>query len=80
MNALRQEALRMMEVMPDTGIEALIHFMNEYNRNLLKEEDRIRKNREAFDDLLKLCKKTPDRDDKKELAEYREERYHAYIS
>lgn len=80
MNALRQEAFRMMETMPDEGMAELIRYMTEYNHRRTAREQRILQNRRAFDDLMSLSKSVPERDYKKELAESREERFgNAYI-
>lgn len=75
MNALRQEAFRMIEAMPDEGLTALIQYMTEYNQHLAEQKQRILQNRRAFDDLMSLCKSVPERDNKRELAESREERF-----
>lgn len=80
MDALRQEAFRMIEAMSDEGMAELIRYMNEYNRKLAAREQRVFQNRRAFDDLMSLCKSVPERDEKMELAESREERFgNAYI-
>jgi putative toxin-antitoxin system protein len=80
MNALRQEAFRMMETMPDEGMAEMIRYMTEYKRRLAEREQRILANRRAFDDLMSLCKFIPARDEKKELEESREERFgNAYM-
>ncbi len=75
MKTLRQEVYSMVETMPDEAIKALFQYITEYNRNLAEREQRIIKNREAFEDLISLCKSAPQRDYKKELAESREERF-----
>ena len=76
MTALRQEAYRMMEAMPEKSMAALIRYMTEYNRKLAEREARIEKNRQAFDDLMSLCKEVPaDRNNDEELAKSREERF-----
>ena len=80
MNALRQEAFRMMETMPDEGMAEMIRYMTEYKRKLAEREQRILANRRAFDDLMSLCRSVPERDEKTELEESREERFgNAYI-
>ena len=49
-------------------------------RRLAEREQRILANRQAFDDLMSLCKFVPARDEKKELEESREERFgNAYM-
>ena len=80
MNALRQEVFRMIETMPDEGTAELIRYMNEHNRKLAAWEQRALQNCRAFDDLMSLCKSVPERDEKMELAESREEHFgNAYI-
>ncbi|MBQ7515814.1 MAG: toxin-antitoxin system protein [Schwartzia sp.] len=78
--ALREEAVRMMDALPDEGIRATILYMSEYRRKQEEEKKRIEANRVAFEDLLSLCKSVPDLDEEKELQESREERFgNAYI-
>jgi len=49
---------------------------DEYNHNLNESETRIAKNRQAFDDLMSLCKEVPaDRNNDEELNESRKERF-----
>ena len=48
MNALRQEAFRMMETMPDEGMAEMIRYMTEYKRKLAEREQRILANRRAL--------------------------------
>ena len=74
MNALRQEAFRMMEAMPDDGLAALIQYMVEYNRQLEEKRERIAQKKKALDEILRMAKPLPNLDYEKELAEYREER------
>ena len=74
MNALRQEAFRMMEAMPEEGLAALIQYMVEYNRQLEEKRERIAQKKKALDEILRMAKPLPDLDYEKELAEYREER------
>ena len=74
MNALRQEAFRMIEAMPDDGLAALIQYMVEYNRQLEEKRERIAQKKKALDEILRMAKPLPDLDYEKELAEYREER------
>ncbi|MBO5514680.1 MAG: toxin-antitoxin system protein [Schwartzia sp.] len=78
--ALREEAVRMMDALPDDGIRATILYMSEYRRKQEEEKKRIDQNRAAFDDLMSFCRPAPIRDEKQELAESREERFgHADI-
>jgi len=75
MKSLRQEVYSMVEAMPDEALNALFRYITEYNRQVTEREQRILKNREAFKDLMSLCRPAPERDYKKELAESREERF-----
>ena len=75
MTALRQEAYRMMEAMPEKSMAALIRYMTEYNRKLAEREARIAKKKEALDTVLSLARKIPDFDEEKELMKSREERF-----
>lgn len=76
MNALRQEAFRMMESMPDEGIAALIQYMNEYHRKFAAREQRQYDAREkAFTVLESMKRKIPELDYARELAGYMEEKY-----
>lgn len=43
--------------------------------NDLKKEKRVAEKRSAFNRILKLCKSVPNFDEKKALAEYREEKF-----
>ena len=74
MNALRQEAFRMIEAMPDDGLAALIQYMVEYNRQLEEKRERIAQKKKSLDEILRMAKPLPNLDYEKELAEYREER------
>ena len=76
MNALRQEAFRMMESMPDEGMADLIRYMNEYHRKFAAREQRQNDVREkAFTVLESMKRKIPELDYARELAGYREEKY-----
>lgn len=78
--ALREEAVRMMDTLPEEGLRATILYMSEYCKKQEDEKKRIEANRKAFDDLMSLCRPAPIRDEKQELAESREERFgNAYI-
>ena len=60
MNALRQEAFRMMESMPDEGMADLIRYMNEYHRKFAGREQRQYDAREkAFTVLESMKRKVP---------------------
>ena len=75
MTALRQEAFRMLEAMPEEGIAALIQYMLEYNQQCLGKNERIARKKAALDDILSLSKQISDFDEMKELQESREERF-----
>ncbi len=75
MNALRQEAFRIMESMPDDGVLAVIKYMNQYNENAKKREERLKKKEMALEGILSLSKHVQDFDEEKELMSSREERF-----
>lgn len=75
MTALRQEAFRMLEAMPEEGIAALIQYMIEYNQQHMSTAERLARKKAALDDILTLSKSVPDLDEKKELQASREERF-----
>ena len=80
MSPLRQEAIQLLERVPEEKLVALIQFMQaefiqaESDEQLAYRKSRP-KNRNALEELLKLCKPVPDLDYKKELAQYREEKF-----
>lgn len=55
--------------------EELEKFIAQFRRKSRTEADDLKERREAFERLQKLCRYIPDLDEKKELAEYREEKY-----
>ncbi|MBR3624197.1 MAG: toxin-antitoxin system protein [Selenomonadaceae bacterium] len=75
MKTLRQKVYNMVETMSDEALNALFRYMIEYNRQATEREQRILKNREAFEDLMSLVRHAPERDYKKELEKSREERF-----
>ena len=75
MKTLRQKVYNMVETMSDEALNALFRYMIEYNRQATEREQRILKNREAFEDLMSLVRPAPERDYKKELEKSREERF-----
>ena len=75
MTALRQEAFRMLEAMPEDGIAALIRYMAEYNRLQAEKAERIATKKSALDDILSLSKAVSDFDEERELKESRAERF-----
>lgn len=73
--ALREEAVRMMDTLPDEGVQAMIRYMAEYRKKQEEREKRIEEKRKAFEEILSLSKYVPDLDPERELAESREERF-----
>ena len=79
MSKLKQEALQLVEAADDVELLEMIKFM-EQQKNRLSREERLAQKHEAYEHLLKLINshnvKVPDDFDcKKELAEYREEKF-----
>ena len=75
MSPLRQEAIQLLERVPEEKLIALIQFMQTESDEQLAYRKARPKNRNALEELLKLCKPVPDLDYKKELAQYREEKF-----
>ena len=75
MTALRQEANQMMENLPEEGLLAIIEYMRHYKAQQTATEQRLAKKKLALEKLIKLSKAVPGLDYKKELSEYREERF-----
>lgn len=74
MTALRQEAISIVESLPDEKILALINFLRGITEPTEK-TSRLLKKKAAFDELETLRRNIPDLDYEKELASYREERF-----
>lgn len=81
MSALRQNAITMLEALPENQLIFIVNIMKELSR-LMPQEDmgktEIGSNdarEQAFAVLENLRRKVPDLDYEKELAEYREARY-----
>jgi len=79
MTPLRQEALQLVESVPEENLLGLIKFI-EQQKNRLSREERLAIKQQAYKELQELINrhnvKVPDDFDcKKELAEYREERF-----
>lgn len=74
MTALRQEAMQMVETMPEENLAAIVNFMAKFRDNA---EQINRRNRKAaaFANLERLRREVPDLDYEQALAEYREEKY-----
>ncbi len=75
MSPLRQEAIQLLERVPEEKLIALIQFMQAESDEQLAYRKSRPKNRNALEELLKLCKPVPDLDYKKELTQYREEKF-----
>ena len=71
---LRQNAYSLLEKMPDEKLERLIRIMKEMGEEDIYKVDMAAR-QAAFDRLMELRRPIPDLDDKKELAEWREEKY-----
>ena len=79
MSALRQNAISMVQALPENQLLFIVNIMKELSRLIpdgQKEELEHHNAREqAFAVLESLRRKVPDLDYEKELAEYREEKY-----
>ena len=79
MSALRQNAITMLEALPDNQLVFIVNIMKELSRLIPKEDksniEQKDAREQAFAVLESLRRKVPDLDYEKELAEYREDRY-----
>lgn len=73
MTQIRQDAIKLLEQIPEDKIIFIIQIMQRL-KGLDTDED-MRQREEAFLHLEKMRKKVPDLDYDRELAEYREEKY-----
>ena len=73
MSSLRQEALSIVESLPEEKISALMNFLRELN--LTEKTKRLARKKAAFEELETLRRKIPDLDYDKELAIYRDEKF-----
>lgn len=73
MTQIRQEAVRLLEQIPEDKVIFIIQIMQGM-KGLYTDAD-MRQSDDAFLQLEKMRKKVPDLDYEKELAEYRKERY-----
>ena len=73
MTQIRQEAVKLLEQIPEDKVIFIIQIMQGL-KGLDTDED-MRQREEAFLHLEKMRKKVPDLDYDRELAEYREEKY-----
>lgn len=74
MTALRQEAISIVESLPEEKILTLINFLREMTEPTEKSR-RLAMKKAALDELESLRREIPDLDYDKELAAYREERF-----
>lgn len=73
MTTLRQDAIRMVENMPENSLPYLMKIL-EGLEGLFPEEN-LDEKQAAFEELEKLRRPIPNLDEKKELEEYRKEKY-----
>lgn len=73
MSSLRQEALSIIESLPEEKISALMNFLRELS--LTEKNKRLTRKKAAFEELETLRRKIPDLDYDKELAIYRDEKF-----
>ncbi len=74
MTALRQEAISIVESLPEEEISVLMNFLRQM-KDLSAKNKRLAMKKAAFDELESLRRKIPDLDYEKELAAYRAERF-----
>ncbi len=74
MTALRQEAISIVESLPEEKILTLINFLRGITEPAEKDNHLLKK-KAAFDELETLRREISDLDYEKELATYREERF-----
>ena len=75
MTPLRKEAYQLLETVPEENLFAVIQFLQTERIKQLSRKQRLAQKQVAFEELLKLSKSSPDLDDEKELAQYREEKF-----
>ncbi len=73
MTKIRQDAIKLLEQIPDDKIIFIIQIMQ--GMKGLYENDDKKRREEAFQRLERIRKKVPDLDYDRELAAYREEKY-----
>jgi len=73
MTQIRQEAVKLLEQIPEDKVIFIIQIMQGLKG--LYADDGMGQSEDAFLQLEKMRKKVPDLDYEKELAEYREARY-----
>ena len=74
MTPLRQEAFQLLDSMPEEALLSVIQYLQTEKFKRLSKRQRIMEKRIALDELL-LLSKSVSVDEKKELAQYREEKF-----
>lgn len=78
MTNLRRDAIHLIEQVPEEKLYFVVQMLNSVNGlsadDNQKTEKALEKKRQAFANLEQLCRKIPDLDYEKKLAESREER------
>lgn len=75
MSAIRQEAILMVQSMPENQLQFIVNIMRDLSRFIPTNEEQVNTKEQAFAFLESMRKKIPDFDYDQELAEYREGRY-----
>ena len=76
MTVLRQQALQMLEEVPDEQISYVIAFLRDIRKNQNSTDEKLTKSRQAFQNLQKYRRKgNKDIDYKNEIADAIEEKY-----
>ena len=75
MSAIRQEAIMMVQSMPENQLQLIVSIMRDLSRFIPINEKQVDKKEQAFALLENMRKRIPDFDYEQELAEYREGRY-----
>ena len=74
MSDLRQQALELLETMPEEVLANLIQFMQAEKLRQINKAKRLEEKRIAFEELKSLSKSVPDLDEDKARSEYWEEK------
>ena len=79
MSSIRQDALMMVQSLPENQLHFIVNVMKELSRLMPVKEKATAQNHDAreqaFELLESMRKKIPDFDYERELTEYREEKY-----